>query len=388
MELEGVWNCNKMAALNKMALVLYVALQVACAHTKLNTVAFGQVDSSDSISDDDKLRKGQAEERYPRRAGQQWEYAGNNVEVTTQKHSRKATSKKHSRKATVQTTLRTTSSTTTSTTPPPPPVFPPLSHRYRRIYNADESADVNEFPFMAAILVNDELWCGGAIISGDSVLTAAHCLQLQYNNRFFREYVKMLSVRVGSNNATAGGEVMRVTELFFHPNYKPDTLEFNFAVLRLHKNISLVKHLPVSEIQVARNKVVPIDNNVTFLGWGSVLGVGEKGGEVLLQKLDLPVYDIADCQDIYGRDLVTRSNFCAGYITQKKNVCNHDAGGPAVLDGALAGILSFSAKRCDEEDKPAVFSNTGAAADWLDTIEQNRVQSVTQEYPIWMPTPE
>lgn len=81
----------------------------------------------------------------------------------------------------------------------------------------------------------------------------------------------MLSVRVGSNNATAGGEVMRVTELFFHPNYKPDSLEFNFAVIRLHKNISLLKHLPVQEIEFARNKVIPIDNNVTFLGWGSVL---------------------------------------------------------------------------------------------------------------------
>lgn len=60
----------------------------------------------------------------------------------------------------------------------------------------------------------------------------------QYNNRFFREYVKMLNVRVGSTNATSGGELMRVTEISFHPNYKPTTLEFNAAILKLYRNLT------------------------------------------------------------------------------------------------------------------------------------------------------
>lgn len=94
----------------------------------------------------------------------------------------------------------------------------------------------------------------------------------QYNNRFFREYVKMLSVRVGSSNATYGGELYRVTEIFFHPNYKPNTLEFNLAILKLHKNITPDQpNTHVAQIDYSSDKNVPTDSNITFLGWGSVM---------------------------------------------------------------------------------------------------------------------
>ncbi|XP_032523690.2 uncharacterized protein LOC116775021 [Danaus plexippus] len=252
---------------------------------------------------------------------------------------------------------------------------PPLDPRFRRIYNADEVASIEDYPFLAALLVNKQLWCGGAIIDGDTVITAAHCLQLQYNNRFFREYVKMLSVRVGSSNATYGGELYRVTEIFFHPNYKPNTLEFNLAILKLHKNITPDQpNTHVAQIDYSSDKNIPTDSNITFLGWGSVMGFGGLGGQVLLQKIVLPVYDLADCQEIYGRDLVTRSNFCAGYITLTKNVCNHDAGGPAIMDGLLVGILSFSSKRCDERDQPAVFTTVGAVANWIETLGDKQIK--------------
>ncbi|OWR48778.1 trypsin 7 [Danaus plexippus plexippus] len=236
---------------------------------------------------------------------------------------------------------------------------PPLDPRFRRIYNADEVASIEDYPFLAALLVNKQLWCGGAIIDGDTVITAAHCLQLQYNNRFFREYVKMLSVRVGSSNATYGGELYRVTEIFFHPNYKPNTLEFNLAILKLHKNITPDQ---------PNTHVAQIDYSSDKNGFGGL------GGQVLLQKIVLPVYDLADCQEIYGRDLVTRSNFCAGYITLTKNVCNHDAGGPAIMDGLLVGILSFSSKRCDERDQPAVFTTVGAVANWIETLGDKQIK--------------
>lgn len=53
-----------------------------------------------------------------------------------------------------------------------------LDRRFRRIYNPDEVATIEEFPYMAALLVNNELWCGAVIIDNDKLLTAAHCLQL------------------------------------------------------------------------------------------------------------------------------------------------------------------------------------------------------------------
>lgn len=82
----------------------------------------------------------------------------------------------------------------------------------------------------------------------------------------------MLTVRVGSTNATEGGDVYSVTEISFHPNYKPETLEFNFAVLKLHKNITVENDdVKVTKITYSTDGIVPTDSNITFLGWGSVL---------------------------------------------------------------------------------------------------------------------
>ncbi|CAH2986531.1 unnamed protein product [Chilo suppressalis] len=296
---------------------------------------------------------------------QEWQYEGLPIEFPSRRFGGNPNASEEDLHVT------TTTTTTTSTT-----VNPPLDPRYRRVYNPDEVASVEDYPFMAALLVNKELWCGAVIIDTDAVLTAAHCLQLQFNNRFFREYVKMLSVRVGSDNATHGGEQLRVTDIFFHPNYKPQTLEFNFAVVKFHKNLTLGRQdRSVDMVPYSRDLIVPVDKKITFLGWGSVLGVGGLGGKVLLQEVDLPIYDLADCQEIYGRNLVTRNNFCAGYITLQKNVCNHDAGGPAIMDGVLVGILSFSSKRCDQPDQPAVFSTVGVIAPWLEKLEENVVKT-------------
>ncbi|XP_026494465.2 trypsin-7-like [Vanessa tameamea] len=317
----------------------------------LITIAAGHIEQKDTdvkTSSDDMER-----EHIVRRSNDdnEWQYEGMTIELPP----------------------RRTYNVQKKTTKKPSP-NPALDRRYRRIYNADEITYVEDYPFLAALLVNKQLWCGAAIIESDRILTAAHCLQLQYNNRFFREYVKMLTVRVGSSNATSGGDIYRVIEIFFHPNYKPNTLEFNFAVLKLHKNISFDgQDKNVAKIDYSTDRIIPTDNNITFLGWGSVLSAGGLGGQVLLQKLVLPVYDLADCQEVYGRELVTRSNFCAGYITLAKNVCNHDAGGPAIMDGLLVGILSFSSRRCDQPDQPAVFSTVGQIANWLETLSEKKI---------------
>lgn len=54
-----------------------------------------------------------------------------------------------------------------------------------------------------------------------------------------------------------------------------------------------------------------------------------------------------------------------GFLT---SMFQHDAGGPAVMDGMLIGILSFSSKRCDQADQPAVFSTVGAVVPWLESL--------------------
>lgn len=48
----------------------------------------------------------------------------------------------------------------------------------------------------------------------------------------------------------------------------------------------------------------------------------------------------------------------------------HDAGGPAILDGRLVGVISFGPTVCGFADAPTVFTTVGAFTDWIETINE------------------
>ncbi|XP_041976885.1 transmembrane protease serine 11E-like [Aricia agestis] len=243
---------------------------------------------------------------------------------------------------------------------------PELRYRgYEQTY-----ADIREYPYIAAMLMNDQMWCTGVIIAPDKILADAYCLQLQYMNRFNRELVKVLNIRVGSDNATAGGKLYKASEIFFHPNYKPHILEFNFAIVKISRNISFATMKDADVAKYSHRTYIPADDdNIIFVGWGTVYAIEDGGKIIVLKKFKVPVYNLADCQDIHGRDVVTSANFCAGFISQAKNICHHDMGGAAIQGGEVVGLLSFASKYCDHPDKPAVFSTVGRVADWIESIK-------------------
>jgi trypsin len=87
----------------------------------------------------------------------------------------------------------------------------------------------------------------------------------------------------------------------------------------------------------------------TVLGWGRL---GQDGGyTTVLHKVDLPVVDPATCDNIYdqvvsGSGYDPTAMFCAGYYNPKHDgtgpdACQGDSGGPFVVDGKLAGIVSW-----------------------------------------------
>lgn len=46
------------------------------------------------------------------------------------------------------------------------------------------NAEKNEFPWVALLLYNGQLTCGGAVLNSDYVITAAHCLHQQKKKLF------------------------------------------------------------------------------------------------------------------------------------------------------------------------------------------------------------
>ncbi|CAH1640519.1 unnamed protein product [Spodoptera littoralis] len=245
----------------------------------------------------------------------------------------------------------------------------------RRIFRG-ERTNIRNFPFMASVHLMGRFWCGAVIYWQDLCITSASCLQLLHNNRFFRENPRILQVRIGSNHSRIGGEMVDVLEVYFHPGYNPRTLKNNLAVIRLRRHIRFTTH--------AVTKYIPIDNHihappptaaVLLLGWG-VTKISQKLSyePIFLQKKVLPVYPNTFCKEVYGDKFIPENMFCAGTLTTGEGACDHDAGGPAILDGRLVGVISFGPTVCGFADAPTVFTTVGAYTDWIETINETMME--------------
>lgn len=93
-----------------------------------------------------------------------------------------------------------------------------------------------------------------------------------WNNRFFRENPAFLSIRVGSNFYSGGGEDIPILEVYFHPDYNPKNLKNNIAVLRLMRHLKFRKHKKrMKKIDIDR-KASPLPlttDGITIVGWGA-----------------------------------------------------------------------------------------------------------------------
>ena len=52
----------------------------------------------------------------------------------------------------------------------------PLDEKYQRIINGTPAVPC-QFPWMVAVITDNQYFCGGSLISKQWVLTAAHCVQ-------------------------------------------------------------------------------------------------------------------------------------------------------------------------------------------------------------------
>jgi secreted trypsin-like serine protease len=197
--------------------------------------------------------------------------------------------------------------------------------------------------------------CGGSIIDGKWVLTAAHCFDPSTQP-------SDVSVKSGQTNIVSTGEWKKIERIVRHEGYDPNTKENDIALVKL-VDAPVGQAIPLAEEDI----VIPDQNALEVTGWGKT----ETGAlSPTLCETTVPYVTNIQCntQESYN-GAIGSGMLCAGYRGGGTDACGGDSGGPLVRysqngSSILVGVVSWG-RGCAEAGKYGVYTRVSAYRDWI-----------------------
>uniref|UniRef100_A0A1A9UPB4 limulus clotting factor C n=1 Tax=Glossina austeni TaxID=7395 RepID=A0A1A9UPB4_GLOAU len=244
-----------------------------------------------------------------------------------------------------------------------------------KIVDGDDS-EIGAWPWMA--LIGYDPWsvrpfrCGGTLVSGQHVITAAHCI------RHDLSFVRLGEYDLTNETETEHMDV-NVVKYSIHPEFGRNRRS-DMAVLLLEKIVTfsdLIAPICMPTSSHLRSKSY-INTMPYVAGWGYT----SQGGATspILKQVQLPVLDNEVCRRIYttlmphlSAQEYDESVICAGFVVGGKDTCKGDSGGPLMIPELykgitryyLIGIVSYG-HGCGQA--PGIYISTQYWMDWI--IEQ------------------
>lgn len=194
--------------------------------------------------------------------------------------------------------------------------------------------------------------CGGAIISNNMILTAAHCV--------YGEKTSNLSIRAGSSFHNSGGVLMSLKQSISHPKFDPLNFRNDVAVLKLSSKLAFNSTI----LPIKLSNKVPTSRMVvtTVSGWGA-LKESEIGLPTNLHSVAISVIPKKECSQSYPGQIYS-GMFCAGHSLGQRDSCQGDSGGVLIYKTAALGIVSWGTG-CARPGSPGVYTSVQYFRKWI-----------------------
>jgi secreted trypsin-like serine protease len=232
-------------------------------------------------------------------------------------------------------------------------------------------APAGKWPFQVALLDAavasnyNAQFCGGSLVGGRHVLTAAHCVKGMR--------ASALHILTGTQSLASGGTRRTVASIAVHPKYKASTSDYDIAVVTLKNSVSGIT--PIAMLGPANENALASPGTLAYVtGWGDILkGSGESYPKKLYQ-VQMPIVsrDVCNAPVSYDGEITTRM-ICAGLKAGGKDSCQGDSGGPLIVQDShdrwrmQAGIVSFG-EGCALKNFYGVYSRLAVLSAWARSI--------------------
>jgi len=205
------------------------------------------------------------------------------------------------------------------------------------------SAKTDQYPWQVALMQgsnSQDSFCGGTLLSSDTVLTAAHCLAGSYS----------VYVGIPQGDVTLqSSRNIQSSQILVHPYYSGSGIpNYDFAIIKLSSPVEFSDS--VQPICLPNPNESYDDTLAEVTGWGNTNANGFNTPENL-QTVNITTMTNKQCQEEFdenlnnGRAKISSNMICAG--APDKDSCQGDSGGPLITlskDGShysQIGVVSW-----------------------------------------------
>ncbi|XP_043262953.1 chymotrypsin-2-like [Colletes gigas] len=218
-------------------------------------------------------------------------------------------------------------------------------------------AKPGEIPYQISLQLRNgsRHFCGGSILNKYYVITAAHCVESKQPGD--------IKVVAGTVNLTRPGSEYLVNKFYVHEKYNSsDTWVNDIALIKV--KTPFVKSALISFVPMpGRNEVVKTNDPAIVSGFGWLSYQAERTN--LLHWVNITIASQDYCRDIYaGSQTIYKTHLCAYDPNAVRGHCKGDSGGPLMVRGKLAGLVSWS-RNCANVVYPSVYTRVSSYLDWI-----------------------